>query len=66
MSEIKHSDVITNERTIQRRDWIESALESVRARLRPIAEIGSVDSTDKKKPALYVAYSNTDKQKTGT
>ena len=66
MSETKHSDVITNERTIQRRIWIDSALESVRSRLKAMAEAGASEPSERARPNLYVAYSSEDKRKTGT
>ncbi len=59
MSDAKHSDtIITNEGTIQRRAWIESALNSVRARMGFIPETEFSESADEsgESPNLYVAY----------
>ena len=59
MSDVKHSDtIIRNEGTIKRRAWIESALNSVRARMGFIteAEFSESPGDPGEPPNLYVAY----------
>ena len=74
MSDAKHSDtIITNEGTIKRRAWIESALKSVRARMGfvPEAEFSESPGEPGEPPNLYVAYPDrrlplSDRRSTGT
>ena len=55
---------ITNETTVWRRAWVDSAIESVRARLNPSAESDQATddarvkpTLDSQRPSLYVAWS---------
>jgi len=61
MSGKKHSEtIITNEQTIRRRAWIDSALESVRQRLGTFraASDSETDSSQPRERRLYIASSN--------
>jgi len=56
MSDKKHSDsLITNEYTLQRRDWIERALAGVRGQA--VAEPQDLPKSSRSRPRLYVVGS---------
>jgi hypothetical protein len=56
MSDKKHSDsLITNEDTLQRRDWIERALAGVRGQA--LAEPQELSKPSRSRPRLYVVGS---------
>ena len=56
MSDKKHSDpLITNEETLQRRDWIERALAGVRGQA--VGESPDLPKTARSRPRLYVVGS---------
>lgn len=58
MSDKKHSDsLITNQDTLQRRDWIERALAGVRSQTAD--ESQEFDKPARPKPRLYVVSSRT-------